>query len=159
MRIENIEKLIFLQKSKEVNSKFFIDMAHEIEYSILLEKKFPNEIFNMYMRIFLDKELLVKSGIYSFMFHLYNDFNKLSFFQKRNLKIVLINISMYLLDDELKFVILDLFLRKFRYKDMQEMMAIIKEKGLDINDNDIVYAVSEMIERYDSGLMKDTNIG
>jgi hypothetical protein len=159
MRIENIEKLIFLQKSKEVNSKFFIDMAHEIEYSILLEKKFPNEIFNMYMRIFLDKELLVKSGIYSFMFHLYNDFNKLSFFQKRNLKIVLINISMYLLDDELKFVILDLFLRKFRYKDMQEMMAIIKEKGLDINDNDIVYAVSEMIESYDSGLMKDTNIG
>lgn len=159
MKIENIEKLIFLQKNKHGNSKFFVDIVHEIEYSILLERKFPNEVFNMYMRIFLDKKLLIKSGIYSFMFHLYNDFNKLSSFQKRKLKIVIINSSMCLLDDELKFVILDLFLRKFRYKDMLDMMKIIKEKGFDINHNDITYAVSEMIERYDSGLIKDTNTG
>ena len=157
MNISCIEKEIFSQKNKKGSGKFLSDMAHEIEYSILLDISFPNEIFEMYMRILSDAELLITPGIYSFMFHLYNDFNKLSFSQKNELKKTIINISVHSLDDELKYVILDIFLRKFTYKDMLDMKKMIKEKGLKKNKNDIVYAVDEMIDRYDSGLMKDIN--
>ncbi|NUF65626.1 hypothetical protein HUN35_22405, partial [Acinetobacter bereziniae] len=55
--LSKITKEIFSRKEKENNSKFFSNMVREIEYSILLDKEFPNEIFELYEKIFMDGDL------------------------------------------------------------------------------------------------------
>ena len=57
--------------------------------------------------------------------------------------------------DEFRYVILDLFLRKFNYKAMTDMKKIAIGLNLSAEDNDIVYAIDEMIQRYKLGLMQD----
>ncbi|NHB59037.1 hypothetical protein G9F32_13560 [Acinetobacter sp. 194] len=157
MNLNKIEKEVFDRKGKNGNSKFLNNLVDEIEYSIVLEEYFPEDIFSFYLRVLSDEILLNTKGVNWFMFHLYMDFEKITDDQKERLKETLIKNSKFKIVDELKYVILDTFLRKFNYKDMLDMKKIAEVNGYSSEDNDIVYGINEMIERYKSGLMKDNN--
>ena len=58
MELKKIEKEVFSRKGINGNSKFFNNLVHELEYSMLLSKNFPDEIFNFYMRVLSDEDLL-----------------------------------------------------------------------------------------------------
>lgn len=110
--LSKITKEIFSRKEKKNNSKFFSNMVHEIEYSILLDKEFPNEIFELYERIFMDSDLMSSRGAYNFMFHLYNDFDKLTKNQIEKLKEIIVIFSKNMEEETLKYVVLDILLKK-----------------------------------------------
>ncbi|QIO08761.1 hypothetical protein [Acinetobacter lanii] len=157
MNLDQIEKEVFIRKGKYGNSKFLNNLVHEIEYSMLLFDEFPEEVFNFYLRVLSDTDLRVTKGVEWFVHHLYSDFKKIKAEQFIQLKEVLIKTSNHKMTDELRFVILDLFLRKFNYQDMRDMKKIVKGLNFSAEDNDIVYAIEEMIQRYKLGLMKDIN--
>ncbi|NHC03180.1 hypothetical protein G9F31_05275 [Acinetobacter sp. 187] len=157
MNLDQIEKEVFIRKGKYGNSKFLNNLVHEIEYSMLLFDEFPEEVFNFYLRVLSDTDLRVTKGVEWVVHHLYSDFKKIKAEQFIQLKEVLIKTSNHKMTDELRFVILDLFLRKFNYQDMRDMKKIAKGLNFSAEDNDIVYAIEEMIQRYKLGLMKDIN--
>ncbi|MBP6113889.1 MAG: hypothetical protein KA474_04055 [Acinetobacter sp.] len=155
MNLDQIEKEVFCRKGKSGNSKFLNNLVHEIEYSMLLEQSFPENIFNFYMDVLSDEDLLKTKGIEWFAHHLYSDFEKINDQQFERLKESLIKVSKNKMTDEFRYVILDLFLRKFNYKAMTDMKKIAIGLNLSAEDNDIVYAIDEMIQRYKLGLMQD----
>ena len=157
MELKKIEKEVFSRKEINGNSKFFNNLVHEIEYSMLLNENFPDEIFNFYMRVLSDEDLLKTKGIEWLTYHLYSDFEKMNDEQIILFKENLIGNSKNKITDELRYVILDTFLRKFKYQDMKDMKKMAYPYGYNANDNDIVYAIDEMILRYKSGLMQDIN--
>jgi hypothetical protein len=109
--LSKITKEIFSRKEKKNNSKFFSNIVHEIEYSILLDKEFPNEIFELYEKIFMDSDLMSSRGTYNFMFHLYNDFDKLTKNQIEKLKEIIVIFSKNMEEETLKYVVLDILLK------------------------------------------------
>lgn len=157
MELKKIEKEVFSRKGINGNSKFFNNLVHELEYSILLSENFPDEIFNFYMKVLSDEDLLKTKGVEWFAYHLYSDFEKMNEEQIILFKENLIRNSKNKITDELRYVILDTFLRKFKYQDMKDMKKMAYLYGYNANDNDIVYAVHEMIQRYKLGLMQDIN--
>ena len=62
MNLDQIEKEVFCRKGKSGNSKFLNNLVHEIEYSMLLEQSFPENIFNFYMDVLSDEDLLKTKG-------------------------------------------------------------------------------------------------
>lgn len=157
MNLDQIEKEVFIRKGKYGNSKFLNNLVHEIEYSMLLLANFSDEIFDFYLRVLSDSNLRMTKGVEWFAHHLYSDFQKIKSEQRAQLKEILIKTSKNKMIDELRYVILDLFLRKFNYQDIRDMKKMAISFGYNADDNDIVYAVDEMIQRYKSGLMQDIN--
>lgn len=157
MNLDQIEKEVFSRKGKNGNSKYFHNIAHELEYDMLLDDFFSDKLFQFYMKVFSDELLLRTKGVNWFMFHIYNDFSKLKLKQKNELKKTIVNISKYDLADDFKYVLLDTFLRKFTYQDMKDMKVMSENLHLDQTETDIAFSINEMIERYKSGLMKDIN--
>ena len=68
------------------NSKVYKQYAIQIEHYILAFKKFPEDIFQVYLYILSVDLYLQTHGIYQFFAKLYFDFDKLSSVQKIQLK-------------------------------------------------------------------------
>jgi len=145
--LSKITKEIFSRKEKKNNSKFFSNIVHEIEYSILLDKEFPNEIFELYEKIFMDSDLMSSRGTYNFMFHLYNDFDKLTKNQIEKLKEIIVIFSKNMEEETLKYVVLDILLKKMTPQDIFDMKELAEKNRLD-ESNEVLYGINEMARRY-----------
>ncbi|MDQ9817501.1 hypothetical protein RFY44_01215 [Acinetobacter bereziniae] len=145
--LSKITKEIFSRKEKENNSKFFSNMVREIEYSILLDKEFPNEIFELYEKIFMDGDLMSSRGAYNFMFHLYNDYDKLTKNQIEKLKEIIVIFSKNMEEETLKYVVLDILLNKMTPQDIFDMKELAEKNRLD-ESSEVVYGINEMARRY-----------
>ncbi|AOA59572.1 hypothetical protein [Acinetobacter larvae] len=146
--IDEIKEIIFSRKNSKGNGKFFRKVAFELEYSMLGEENFPVEIFLLYMEILSDKDLLKSKGTFWFLFHIYNDFDKIGKEQLDNLKQIIVESYKYNYEEKLKLVALDIFLRKMSPKDIFDMQRIAKSLNLSDENNDIVYGINEMFRRY-----------
>ena len=79
-----------LDSEINVDGKVCKQYAHEIEEYVLELKKFPNEIFQIYLHLLDSPQFFQFHGIYHFFKQLYFDFEKLSPLQKQQLKIKII---------------------------------------------------------------------
>lgn len=147
LNVEDVRTGIFLNTSKN-QKKYFMEVTREFEYDMLLLSEFPENIFKLYMEILGDKKMLSKKGIYRFIFHIYNDFEKLTKDQIEILKKVIVENSDFMVEETLKYIILDILYKKMTEKDIYDMQRMVLELHLDDEKNDIAYGVNEMARRY-----------
>lgn len=114
---------------------------------MLLQDTFPNEIFDFYIEMITNKNLLGK-GVDWLVFHIYNDFEKLTKDQIEILKKVIVENSDFMVEETLKYIILDILYKKMTEKDIYDMQKMVLGLHLDDEKNDIAYGVNEMARRY-----------
>lgn len=124
--IDEIRQTIFSYLTNRKANKRFNELAFELEYSMLLEQKFPEEVFKLYSDIFSDDVLLTKKGTSWFAFHIYNDFDKLSPEQLQQLKQLILSNYHKIKSEDIRYVIADIIQRKLAAKDQAEIRSFLE---------------------------------
>lgn len=75
----------------------------------------------------MDSALMSSRGAYNFMFHLYNDYDKLTKNQIEKLKKIIVFFSKNMEEETLKYVVLDILLNKMTLQDIFYMKELAKK--------------------------------
>lgn len=126
INIDEIRQTIFSYLTNRKANKRFNELAFELEYSMLLEQKFPEEVFKLYSDILSDKLLLTKKGTSWFAFHIYNDFEKLSPEQLQHLKQLIIMNYHKMKNADIRYVVIDIVNRKLTVGDKAEVLKKLR---------------------------------
>ena len=126
INIDEIRQTIFSYLTNRKANKRFNELAFELEYSMLLEQKFPEEVFKLYSDILSDDVLLTKKGTSWFAFHIYNDFDKLSPEQLQQLKQLILSNYHKIKNEEIRYVVIDIVNRKLTAGDRAEILKKLK---------------------------------
>ncbi|CEI53118.1 hypothetical protein [Acinetobacter bereziniae] len=81
------------------------------------------------------------------MFHLYNDYDKLTKNQIEKLKEIIVIFSKNMEEETLKYVVLDILLNKMTPQDIFDMKELAEKNRLD-ESSEVIYGINEMARRY-----------
>lgn len=122
INIDEIRQTIFSYLTNRKANKRFNELAFELEYYMLLEQKFPEEVFKLYSDILSDEILLTKKGTSWFAFHIYNDFEKISPEQLQLLKQLIVSNYHKIKNEDIRYVVMDIVNRKLTAGDRAEVV-------------------------------------